>query len=379
MRMASVTLWIGTRKGAFALRTDARRRRWTLSGPQFLGHIDPPRRAGSARPQHAADGGQDRAPGTDGVSLRAIAAAAGRKRPRRRRSARRRTGEQARAVERVFWLTPGSRAAARRVVRGHGAGGSVSLRGWRRALGAGRGLQRSPDVPASGPPGPRTPDGELLHSILRRSARCAHLYLAISIGGVFESTDGGATGRRSTRASRRDFLPDPERRLRPRSALRDAASAAARPPLPAEPLRHLPARSPGAALAADRRARCPRSIGDIGFPIVAASARSRTPRGCCRWTAPGLAAHLGRRASPRCTRRATAAGRWQRRDRGLPRAQAWFTVLRQAMCSDDRGAARAVLRHHRRRGLGAAPRAATTGAALRRHLPEIYSVSAALP
>src|ERR1700692_4209886 len=37
-RMATVTLWIGTRKGAFALRADAQRRRWSLTGPQFLGH-----------------------------------------------------------------------------------------------------------------------------------------------------------------------------------------------------------------------------------------------------------------------------------------------------------------------------------------------------
>ena len=33
------TLWIGTRKGAFALRSDAKRQQWRLTGPQFLGHI----------------------------------------------------------------------------------------------------------------------------------------------------------------------------------------------------------------------------------------------------------------------------------------------------------------------------------------------------
>lgn len=37
-RMAS-TIWVGTRKGLWALRSDAARRRWTLAGPQFLGHI----------------------------------------------------------------------------------------------------------------------------------------------------------------------------------------------------------------------------------------------------------------------------------------------------------------------------------------------------
>src|ERR1022692_759848 len=36
--MAS-TLWIGTRKGLFALRPDSRRHGWKLTGPQFLGHI----------------------------------------------------------------------------------------------------------------------------------------------------------------------------------------------------------------------------------------------------------------------------------------------------------------------------------------------------
>jgi len=32
-------LWIATRKGAFALRSDASRRNWKIGGPQMLGHI----------------------------------------------------------------------------------------------------------------------------------------------------------------------------------------------------------------------------------------------------------------------------------------------------------------------------------------------------
>src|SRR5437762_13960796 len=35
----SSMLWIGTRKGLFALRADGARRSWKLAGPQFLGHI----------------------------------------------------------------------------------------------------------------------------------------------------------------------------------------------------------------------------------------------------------------------------------------------------------------------------------------------------
>ena len=35
----AVTLLIGTRKGAFTLRSDGSRRTWKLSPPMFLGHI----------------------------------------------------------------------------------------------------------------------------------------------------------------------------------------------------------------------------------------------------------------------------------------------------------------------------------------------------
>ena len=35
----AVTLLVGTRKGAFTLRSDASRRTWKLSAPIFLGHI----------------------------------------------------------------------------------------------------------------------------------------------------------------------------------------------------------------------------------------------------------------------------------------------------------------------------------------------------
>src|SRR5579864_4613099 len=100
------TLGVGTRKGLFALRADARRRLWKLSGPQFLGHII----------HHVV---QD--PREPKVLL--MAAKTGHLGPTVYRSSDRgRTwkeatlppafrkggeGEQARAVERVFWLTPG--------------------------------------------------------------------------------------------------------------------------------------------------------------------------------------------------------------------------------------------------------------------------------
>ena len=38
-RSSSLALLIGTRKGAFLLNADARRSKWTVSKPLFLGHI----------------------------------------------------------------------------------------------------------------------------------------------------------------------------------------------------------------------------------------------------------------------------------------------------------------------------------------------------
>ena len=39
MKKTSVTLYVGTRKGAFIYRSDSARRKWTVEGPIMLGHI----------------------------------------------------------------------------------------------------------------------------------------------------------------------------------------------------------------------------------------------------------------------------------------------------------------------------------------------------
>src|ERR1017187_3979893 len=104
--VATVTLWIGTRKGAFALRSDERRRSWTLSSPQFLGHTihhivqdprDPKSLLMAAKTGHlgptvyrSADRGRKwREAATPPAFRKAV------------------NSEPPRAVERVFWLTPG--------------------------------------------------------------------------------------------------------------------------------------------------------------------------------------------------------------------------------------------------------------------------------
>src|SRR6185312_4706404 len=104
--VANLTLWIGTRKGAFALRADRQRRRWQLSPPQFLGHtiqhiVQDPRaprqlllaaKTGHLGPTVYRSG--DRGRHWQEVRTPPAFAPAAEGRP-------------ARAVERVFWLTPG--------------------------------------------------------------------------------------------------------------------------------------------------------------------------------------------------------------------------------------------------------------------------------
>ncbi len=58
-------------------------------------------------------------------------------------------------------------------------------------------------------PGLGTPGGELLHSMIVDPRDPKHLYLGISIGGVFESTDGGRDWAPLNEGVAADFLPDP--------------------------------------------------------------------------------------------------------------------------------------------------------------------------
>ena len=54
-----------------------------------------------------------------------------------------------------------------------------------------------------------TPDGAKLHSILVDPRDPAHVYIGMSSGGVFESSDAGASWRPLNKGIRADFLPEP--------------------------------------------------------------------------------------------------------------------------------------------------------------------------
>jgi len=117
----------------------------------------------------------------------------------------------------------------------------------------------------------------------------------------------------------------------------------------------------------------PKKVGDVGFPIVLHPLNADRA-----WVLPMDGRTVWPRTSidgrPAVYATADAGASWQRLDRGLPRSQAWFTVLRQAMCIDA----------HPRTGVYFGTTAGEVWASsnggeswrcLVRHLPEIYSVT----
>ncbi len=370
--MAS-TLWIGTRKGAFRLRPDAHRRNWRLSGPQFLGHIihhivqDPrePRvllmaaKTGHLGPTvyRSSDRGHTWREAAQPPAFRKAA-----------------DGEPARAVQKVFWLTPGHSSE-----RGTWYAGSSPAGLFRSEDGGERwepiaGFNDHPML--SRWVGSGTPDGELLHSINIDPRDRNHLYLAISAGGVFESSDGGADWTPLNEGCAADFLPDPNAPYG-----HDPHCVALHPRAPDR----LYQQNHCGIYRLDRPARrwerigaaMPKSIGDVGFPIVLHPVDPDTA-----WVLPMDGQTVWPRTSiggkPAVYRTGDGGRRWRRLDSGLPRSQAWLTVLRQAMCTDDRLARVGVYFGTTGGEVWASPNDGERWRCIARHLPEIYSVTHAV-
>ena len=365
-----VRLLIATRKGLWTLASDPARNAWKLAGPQFLGHLvhhavlDP--RDGrtllaAARTGHlgptvfrSSDGGR-----TWREATRPPAFAEG-------------TG---RVVDHTFWLAPG-----------HASEPSVWYAGT-----SPQGLFRSGDSGATwdgvngfnqhpqrkawcGGDQDGTPDGAKLHSILIDPRDARHMYIGMSGGGVFESTDQGNDWRPLNKGVRADFLPDPDPPFghdphcvrfaggRPDRLYQQNHCGIYRIDRPNEAWQDI-----GATM--------PKAVGSIGFPIVT---HPRDPDtawvfpmdGTSVWprTAPG-----GR---PAVYRTRDAGASWKRQDQGLPKSQAWWTVKRQAMTADARdptgiyfGTTSGDIYGSRDEG--------RTFRCLARHLPHIYAVEAA--
>ena len=373
-RAGAASLLVGTRKGLFLLTGDPGRKTWRVSPPHFLGHIV----------NHAMLDPRD------GRTL-LVAARAGHLGPTVFRSTDRgRTWKEASrppafpkapaeetglVVAHVFWLTLGHAKESGVWYAGTSPQGLFrSADGgdtWQGIDGFNANPMRSAWV---GGMQEAPPDGATLHSINVDPRDPQHLYIAMSAGGAFESTDGGARWRPLNRGVAADFMPDPDpeyghdvhcMRLAPSAPdviYQQNHCGIYRIERPAERWTRI-------------GEKMPQAVGDLGFPMVV---HPRDPR--TAWVFPMDGTTVWPRTSPGGqpavygTRNGGAS--WQKLAQGLPAKDAWWTVKRQAMCADTRDPVGLYF------GTTSGQVWASTDEGKRwrciaRHLPHIYSVEAA--
>lgn len=368
-----ILLLVGTRKGAWIFSSDGQRRTWKVDGPHFLGSIvhhvvlDP--RDGHSALMAARTGhlGPTVFRSTDqGRSWKEAQTP-----PAFPKAA---PGDTAPAVDHVFWLTPGHPSQRDVWFAGTSPAGLFRSedggRTWAGVGGFNDNLMRSKWVEGGG-----GPDGQQLHSILVDPRDPGHMYLSISIGGTFESLDAGQSWRPLNKGVAADFLPvkDPEYGHDPHCVVLH----------PANPDRLYQQNHCG-IYRLDRSSdawirignNMPRKVGDIGFPIVVHPRALDTV-----WVFPMDGSTVWPRTAiggkPAVYRTRNGGRTWERLDGGLPRAQAWLTVKRQAFVADTAdpvglyfGTTSGELWASRDEG--------RTFACIARHLPHVYSLHAAV-
>ena len=365
---------VATRKGAWLYHGDAARKTWRADGPHFLGHVishlvlDP--RDGRTLLAATKTGhlGPTVFRSTDlGRTWKEAA------RPPAFPKAP--DGKEGRAVDHTFWLAP-----AHANEPGVWYAGTSPQGLFRSGDG---GIAWEPFSAINEDPQYRkwmgtvqdgTPDGPKLHSIIIDPRDPAHLYFAMSGGGVHESADGGRTWTPILKGL--DVVEGFDR-----------ADATVHDPhciriCPSNPDRLYQQNHCG-IYRLDRPSdewvrigrSMPKRVGDIGFPLVVHPRDADTA-----WVLPMDGTSVWPRTSPEgkpavyTTR--NAGKTWQRLDAGLPGKEAWWTVKRQAMTADASdpvglyfGTTSGELWMSRDEG--------RRWTCLARHLPEIYAVEAA--
>lgn len=373
--MPNVTVLIATRKGAWLLHGDSGRRQWRVDGPHFLGQeinhlvLDP--RDGSTLLAAAKSGhlGPTIFRSTDRGESWAEAS----RPPAFPKAA---AGTAARSVDHTFWLSPGhpdepgvwyAGTSPQGLIRSEDGGDSwAPVAGFNDRPGA---------VEAAGGAQDGTPDGPKLHSIIVDPRDRRHLYLAMSGGGVHESTDRGESWRPLVQGL--DVVPG-----------FDPANLAFHDPhcvrlCPSHPDRLYQQNHCG-IYRLDRPSEqwvpigkaMPPEVGEVGFPIVV------HPRDADRaWVFPMDGTEAWPRTCPGgipgvyATR--DGGNSWVRQSAGFPADQVWWTVKRQAMTVD--AAAPVGLYFGTTSGeVWASRDEGEHWACIARHLPEIYAVEAAV-
>ncbi len=373
--MTTVALLVSTRKGAWIYQADSMRTAWKVNGPHFLGHIinhlvldprDHTTLLASAKTGHlgptifrSVDWGR--------TWHEAKQPPAFSKSP---------PGETGRTVDHTFWLTPAHRSEPNVWYAG------TSPQGLFRSEDGGITWEAFSSINDDrqyrewmGSEKDGTPDGPKLHSIIIDPRDPAHMYFGMSGGGVHESLDRGKTWR--VLISGMDVVE---------GFGFDVSNPTFHDPhclrmCPSNPDRIYQQNHCG-IYRMDRPSESwvrigknmPKEIGDIGFTMTVHPRDDKTA-----WVFPMDGTQVWPRTSPdgKPAIYAThdSGETWQRKDKGLPKEQAWWTVKRQAMCSDCHdpvglyfGTTSGELWMSRDEG--------HHWECIARHLPEIYAVEA---
>jgi hypothetical protein len=370
--MNTTAVLIATRKGAWIFRADGARNNWQADGPHFLGHIvhhlmlDP--RDGRTLLAAAKTGhlGPTVFRSTDfGRSWKEAA------RPPAFDKAADGTG---RAVDHTFWLTPGHASEPDVWYAGTSPQGLFRSDDGGVTWAPHSSINDDPDyLKWMGTVQDGTPDGPKMHSILVDPRDSQHLYFGMSGGGVHESVDGGKTFRTLI-----DGLEVVEGFDRGEPTFHDPHCIRF---APSDPDRLYQQNHCG-IYRLDRPSTTwvrignamPREVGDVGFPIVVHPRDADTA-----WVFPMDGSGVWPRVSPGGAPAAyvthDGGASWQRQDAGLPRAQAWWTVKRQAMSADAQDPV--GLYFGTTSGeLWASTDEGANWNCIAQHLPEIYAVEA---
>ncbi|MBK7643074.1 MAG: glycosyl hydrolase [Planctomycetes bacterium] len=369
-----VALLVATRKGAFLLKSDRNRRTWNLSDPIFLGHIvhhavqdprEPKTILMAARTGHLGptifrshDSGK--------TWKEAKQPPAFPKAPE---------GKKGQVVDHTFWLTPGHASEKGTWYAGTSPQGLFRSEDGGATWSSVKGLNEHPEYSQwMGAVENGTPDGPKLHSVLVDPRDAKHLYVAMSSGGVFESLDAGANWKPLVAGLEVVESFDPKNLWfhdphcmrfaggNPDRLYQQNHCGIYRLDRPGETWKRI-----GKSM--------PKSVGDVGFPMTVHPRDQDT-----LWVLPMDGSGVWPRTSPggkpSIFISRNGGKSWKRQTKGLPARNAWWTIKRQAMCSDAHdpvglyfGTTSGEVWASRKEG--------GRWECIARHLPEIYAVEPA--